>query len=293
MSVMLLKGPFALKSMLLLLALAVLTLFSPIMNAAVVIDVVESSGNVVATASGSINTAGLPAPGTTGGAGSFVSGSSFQPGFTHSRIAVGSASTGLVYRIDDTSIEFSIGGNFLASSRSGNWVGVLSGDSFNDSLYTDIIYVSGAPISGTATWNGRTFGSMGLIPGTYVFTWGADATADSLTLNIGSVTPPPLACTMYTDRATFEAAAPGLPTEDFEKTSAVAEFDSPLDETTDVPPFIAPGDILPGIVFLNPDAVQRLRLFDSEFASMIPDGISLSDSGNDTDSVAVTLNPAV
>ena len=46
-------------------------------------------------------------------------------------------------------------------------------------------------------------------------------------------------------------------------------------------------------MFLNPDAVQRLRLFDSEFASIIPDGISLSDSGNDTDSLVVTLNPAV
>ena len=46
-------------------------------------------------------------------------------------------------------------------------------------------------------------------------------------------------------------------------------------------------------MFLNPDAVQRLRLFDGEFASIIPDGISLSDSGNDTDSLVVTLNPAV
>ena len=62
MSVVSLKVPVTLKSMLLLPVLAVLTLFSPVTNAAVVIDVVESSGNVVATASGNINTAGLPSP---------------------------------------------------------------------------------------------------------------------------------------------------------------------------------------------------------------------------------------
>lgn len=102
---------------------------------------------------------------------------------------------------------------------------------------------------------------------------------------------PPLQCTMYTDRAAFEVAAPGLPTEDFEKTGVISDFDSPLDATTNIPP-IVPGDILSGVAFSNPDFLQRLTLFDGTYASMTSDGISLSNS-NDTDGLAVTFNPAV
>ena len=45
-------------------------------------------------------------------------------------------------------------------------------------------YVSGA-LSGTATYSAQTFASLGLTPGTYVWTWGTGADADSLTLQIG------------------------------------------------------------------------------------------------------------
>jgi len=96
-----------------------------------------------------------------------------------------------------------------------------------------------------------------------------------------------LQCTMYTDRAEFEAAAPGLLTEDFEKTGVISSLASPLDATTNVPP-VVPGDILPGVTFSNPDFTQQLRLFDS----MTPDGIILSTS-NDTDGLVITFNPAV
>jgi hypothetical protein len=271
-----------------------LMMYSTFAHAAVTIDVVESGGDVVASASGSVNTTDLVRNINWSSIGSFVRGSATGADGQIILAPFNSATAVASYTIS-TSVAFSTGPLIYASSGSGDRVGFLSisGSSPPDLIYLETDYVSNAPIFSTATWSGQSFADLGLITGTYVVTWGAGANADSLTLNIGSVTPPPLACTMYTDRATFEAAAPGLPTEDFEKTSAVAEFDSPLDETTDVPPFIAPGDILPGVVFLNPDAVQRLRLFDSEFASMIPDGISLSDSGNDTDSLVVTLNPAV
>jgi hypothetical protein len=54
----------------------------------------------------------------------------------------------------------------------------------------------------------------------------------------------------YTDRATFDAAAPGLPVETFENNSAagIVSFPDPLDSTTNNGTF-APGDILPGISF--------------------------------------------
>jgi len=51
-------------------------------------------------------------------------------------------------------------------------------------------YVSNAPLSTTSTWNGRTFASMGLVPGAYVWTWGSGGTADSFTLQIGAPAAP-------------------------------------------------------------------------------------------------------
>jgi len=49
---------------------------------------------------------------------------------------------------------------------------------------------SNSPLSDNATFDFETFTSLGLIPGTYIYTWGSDPTADSLTLNIGTVPEP-------------------------------------------------------------------------------------------------------
>jgi hypothetical protein len=50
-------------------------------------------------------------------------------------------------------------------------------------------YVSGTALSGTATWANQTLASLGLTPGQYVYTWGANATADSLTINLLTTSP--------------------------------------------------------------------------------------------------------
>jgi hypothetical protein len=39
-------------------------------------------------------------------------------------------------------------------------------------------YTSGSALSETDTYAGKTFASMGLTPGTYVWKWGAFANAD-------------------------------------------------------------------------------------------------------------------
>jgi hypothetical protein len=52
-------------------------------------------------------------------------------------------------------------------------------------------YVSGRPLSGTATFAGSTITSLGLTPGAYDYTWGSGATADFIRVQIGSPVPVP------------------------------------------------------------------------------------------------------
>ena len=48
-------------------------------------------------------------------------------------------------------------------------------------------YVSGEPLSSTAIWLDRTFATLGVIPGTYVWSWGDDGPNQNFTLIIGAV----------------------------------------------------------------------------------------------------------
>ena len=43
----------------------------------------------------------------------------------------------------------------------------------------------------TSTWSGQSLASMGLKSGTYVWSWGGDGNADSLTINIAGSVPEP------------------------------------------------------------------------------------------------------
>jgi hypothetical protein len=59
-------------------------------------------------------------------------------------------------------------------------------------------YVSGNLLSSTSTWDNATFTSLGVTPGTVVWTWGSGAHADSFTLQIGptTATPEPTSLTL-------------------------------------------------------------------------------------------------
>ncbi len=95
----------------------------------------------------------------------------------------------------------------IGSGLTSPWLGSLSGPanfgtsataSFSDSdtgdrigivakklVYLPMGYVSGTAVSGMSTWNNKSFVSLGVTPGNYVWTWGSGNTADSLVLNIG------------------------------------------------------------------------------------------------------------
>ncbi len=51
-------------------------------------------------------------------------------------------------------------------------------------------YVSGTALSATDTYNNTTIAALGLAVGTYTYTWGSGANADSLVINIGPAAVP-------------------------------------------------------------------------------------------------------
>jgi hypothetical protein len=51
-------------------------------------------------------------------------------------------------------------------------------------------YVSGSSLSGTSTFDGATIATLGLTPGSYVYTWGSGVDADGITVNISGVPEP-------------------------------------------------------------------------------------------------------
>ena len=74
-----------------------------------------------------------------------------------------------------------------ASSGVGDYVGI---NPVFTALFVPFGYTSGDPLSGSTTFSGHSFSSLGLTPGVYEWTWGTGATADSFTVNIGAVPVP-------------------------------------------------------------------------------------------------------
>jgi hypothetical protein len=150
---------------------------APASKAALIIDVSEAGGDVVITASGVLNFAP-----TSGGSSSTVS--MVWPTSPYgSIILVGSTSAANVDSYSGISgpSSFGAGPMVVATSGSGDTVGVIG----NAAIYVPEGYSFGNPLSGTATFTGASFVSLGLTPGSYLYTWGAGPTAESLTVNVG------------------------------------------------------------------------------------------------------------
>lgn len=188
------------KSMFSLMACAaVAVLCEPRAQASFTLTIVQDGQNVVGTGSGSLNLSAFTNPVPSGGGGeawgSFLHGGSViglgpsadspaqTPQFAYFGGIVGPGS-------------FGSGPDYSPASGTGEGVN-LAWDygTLGPVIYAPKNYISGAAISDSSTWDSTTIAGLGLTPGTYVYTWGSGATADSFTIQIGptqsSATPEP------------------------------------------------------------------------------------------------------
>lgn len=180
---------------------------------AVTIMIQQVGTDVVATASGTVNTDGLNGvacgtpPCLDGVSGSpvigNVSGSASIPGLSNIRVGEDPVRAWLyqVGGFDNGNTQlFATGGFFLPDLSSGDAMGVSTGTiPFATGVWVPQNYVSNSPLSGSATYLNRSLADLGLVAGTYIYTFGQPSNPDSLTLVIGSggptfgadPTPPP------------------------------------------------------------------------------------------------------
>jgi hypothetical protein len=154
--------------------------------AGIIIDITQSGGNVVATASGTINTSALHLFANASSGGDLI-----NPDIAAITIAAPGGTGMDAYKGFTGPASWGSGHPGLnSSSTSGNPLGLYGSSSVYGfpALFLPAGYVSGATLSATATWNGQTFSTLGLNPGTYVYNWGTGATADSLTVDVVSPT---------------------------------------------------------------------------------------------------------
>src|SRR5262249_1217316 len=135
----------------------------------------QMGANVVATGSGAINLTGLTLE-TTG----------------HDFVALMQASTGLIETTGNGGVYGGFarptscgnGGFFAPNTSSGDFAGI---DGAGGNLGVPAGYVSNTALSDNMTFNSATFASLGVTPGTYVWSWGTGLPNQNFTLQIGSV----------------------------------------------------------------------------------------------------------
>ena len=166
-----------------LFAIAVTSPFCVQPAEAYTVTLQQVGSDVVANGSGAINLTGLFF---------FGSGSSFITTLVPSsgRISTGPPPSGLgsvdLYRVFSGPANFGSGGqhNATESLSSGDFVGIQASVI---ELFVPHGYISNSALSSSATWTGATFASLGVTPGTYVWSWGTGLPNQNFTLIIGRV----------------------------------------------------------------------------------------------------------
>jgi hypothetical protein len=151
-------------------------------HAEFIINIGQVGNDVVAVGSGTIDTAGL------------VILSSLQgPAFIRSDQAyvdLGPPSNTPITEYSGATGPSSFGSSAQftdASSGSGDRLGIHGGQGI---VSVPQGYVSGTALSDTSTFSNQTFSSLELNPGTYTYTFGSGANADSIVINIDTASVP-------------------------------------------------------------------------------------------------------
>jgi len=156
-------------------------LLAPPAQAAYIVTLAQVGSDVVATGSGTIDLTGVVVGPLNGSLLAFINPSVGD-------IFAGPAIFTPVdyYGFVTGPTSFGSGSGAVASSGSGDLVGIGEGED----VYVPAGYSSGASLSDSATWDNTTFSMLGVTPGTYVWSWGSGANADSFTLETVSVPAP-------------------------------------------------------------------------------------------------------
>jgi hypothetical protein len=162
-------------------AIGCLLILSPPAQAGFIVTLEQVGSNVVATGSGAIDLTGLSFLGIDiiNGAMSPSTGNLYMgPSASGSVEAYGS-----LFAFSGPA-SFGSGGPTFANSGSGDYV-FVSGSGHD--VGVPLGYVSGTPLSDSATYDNATFSSLGVTPGTYEWTWGNGANQNFTLEIIGTV----------------------------------------------------------------------------------------------------------
>lgn len=147
--------------------------------------IAQSGAGVVATASGTLVTTGLPG----GSSGPSVAMLEYVSATDYAYL-LGATGIGVATYHSPTFVTAQpLHATALArtaDSSTGGAVGVDGVGGPSPILVVPNGYVSGTPISATATWTNTTLAGLSLVPGAYVFSYGAD----SITFNVVAPQPP-------------------------------------------------------------------------------------------------------
>jgi len=162
-------------------------LSAPPAQANYIVNLTEQGGNVVANGSGTLDLTDLSILNAISSSGAFIDGGA-------GIIVTGQAPGGLNYDrylgTFTSSPTFGTSSSFFdAQSGIGGLVGV--DNQLGPALVVPSGYHSGDFVTSSDTWNGATFASLFVTPGTYTWSWGSGADADSFILQIGPTSPVP------------------------------------------------------------------------------------------------------
>jgi hypothetical protein len=153
---------------------------APATFASYVITVQQDGNDVVASGSGSIDTADLGTPDSASWNSMFMAASA--------GVWVGDDASTDVYHFTSAIQQFGTSGHIDATSSTGDITGIFGRVG---AIYVPQGYVSGTALAGTATYQDESLSDLGLTPGTYTWNWGSGADADFFSVVIADAAPVP------------------------------------------------------------------------------------------------------